>query len=41
MLKTRIDGAERDLHILGPRWNQAPIHAAEHTLAVSQVNDWN
>ncbi len=41
MLKTRIDGAELDLHILGPRWNQAQIHATEHRLAVIQVNDWN
>jgi hypothetical protein len=41
MLKTRIDGAECDLHVLGPRSYQAPIHTAEHMLAVRQANDWN
>ncbi len=38
-LRTRIDGAVCDLHILGSRWNQAPIHAAEHTLAERHAND--
>jgi len=41
MLSTRIDGDVRDVYVLGPRWDQTLIHAAEHTPAVSQANDWN
>jgi hypothetical protein len=41
MLRTRIDGAVCDLHVLGPRSNQAAMHTAEHMLAVRQANGWN